>query len=196
MGGSDQKCRPESYVSAGKLADAWTQEERPYFYYTCGRMQTPPLRPLAVLRLVKDTSAWSNKKEALESEQAALRGVEAGLAELDEQGIAARIATAAAARDEAQTEFTRHAAAGPSDMLTEPCDGCSHADNPFLRTPTSLRGCHLFHVTECWVRGCHSFVTGVVQQKQPDNNPINSRRRDCLQGDDGGGVCAEGGRRR
>ena len=59
---------------------------------------------------MKDTSAWSNKREALEQEQTALQGVEAGLAELDEQGIAARIATAAAARDEAQADFARHAA--------------------------------------------------------------------------------------
>ena len=58
---------------------------------------------------MKDTSAWSNKREALEQEQAALQGVEAGLAELDEQGIAARIATAAAARDKAQAELARRA---------------------------------------------------------------------------------------
>ncbi len=64
-------------------------------------------------RLVKDTSAWSNKREALEQEQAALQGVEAGLAELNEQGIAARIATAAAARDEAQADCARHAAKPP-----------------------------------------------------------------------------------
>jgi hypothetical protein len=80
-----------------------------------------------VFRLVKDTSAWSNKKEALESEQAALRGVEAGLAELDEQGIASRISAAAAARDEAQAEFTRHAAFEPHQMLNEPCDDGSGA---------------------------------------------------------------------
>lgn len=62
---------------------------------------------------MKDTSAWSNKREALEQEQAALQGVEAGLAELDEQGIATRVATAAAARDEAQAVFARHAAKPP-----------------------------------------------------------------------------------
>ena len=83
--------------------------------------QSKPVTSGAPLdRLVKDTSAWSNKKEALETEQAALRGVEAGLAELDEQGIAARIAAAAAARDEAQAESTRHANAAPHDMLIEP----------------------------------------------------------------------------
>ena len=74
--------------------------------------------------MVKDTSAWSNKKEALETEQAALRGVEASLVELDEQGIAARIASAAAARDEAQADFARHAAQA---LLSELC---LHAADP------------------------------------------------------------------
>ena len=68
------------------------------------------LRLLLGGRLVKDTSVWSNKREALDAEQAALRGVEGSLAELDEQGIAARIASAAAARDDAQAELARHAA--------------------------------------------------------------------------------------
>lgn len=60
--------------------------------------------------MVKDTSAWNNKKELLEGESEAAAQLEAQLAELDEAGMRARVQSASQERDEAQAACTRQAA--------------------------------------------------------------------------------------
>jgi hypothetical protein len=60
-------------------------------------------------RVVKDTSAWNNKKELLEGESEAAAQLEAQLAELDEAGMRARVQSASQERDEAQAACTRQA---------------------------------------------------------------------------------------
>ena len=65
-----------------------------------GRRPLPP--PCPRPRLVKDSSAWDNKKETLEAEQAGCTQLAASLAELDEEGLQARVAHAREERDAAQ----------------------------------------------------------------------------------------------
>ena len=55
-------------------------------------------------RLVKDTSSWNNKKESLESERSAEAQLRAALAELDEEGMAARVRLAQEERDAAHAD--------------------------------------------------------------------------------------------
>ena len=62
-------------------------------------------------RLVKDTSSWNNKKESLEAEQAACDQLAAALAEVDEEGMRAKVQRASQERDEAQAACTRCAPA-------------------------------------------------------------------------------------
>lgn len=61
---------------------------------------------------MKDTSAWSNKKESLASERGVVEGIKASLAEVDEQGLATRSTAAATAREAAQA--TADACAPPT----------------------------------------------------------------------------------
>ncbi len=56
-------------------------------------------------RLVKDTSAWANKKEALEGERASVAALAGQLEALDEAGLAARVAAAREAQAAAQAEL-------------------------------------------------------------------------------------------
>lgn len=67
-----------------------------------GARKTCPEALIPPCRLVKDTSAWSNKKESLATERVTAEGLAASLAELDEEGLAAHATAAAAARDQAQ----------------------------------------------------------------------------------------------
>ncbi|DBA81803.1 hypothetical protein WJX77_004664 [Trebouxia sp. C0004] len=53
-------------------------------------------------RLVKDTTAWTNKKENLEADQAACQQIEASIEELAQEGMEARLAAAQADSDQAQ----------------------------------------------------------------------------------------------
>jgi hypothetical protein len=64
----------------------------------CGRRQR---------RLVKDTSNWSNRKENLEAERAAAEQIRGSLAELEQEGLDAKVAAAARALEEAEAECTR-----------------------------------------------------------------------------------------
>lgn len=57
--------------------------------------------------VVKDTSSWNNKKELLETEQANCEQLAAGLAEVDEEGMRAKIQKASQERDEAQAACNR-----------------------------------------------------------------------------------------
>jgi len=52
------------------------------------------------LQLTRDTTAWRQQREAREAEAEALSALRQQLAELDEAGLAAKVASAAAARDE------------------------------------------------------------------------------------------------
>ena len=63
-------------------------------------------------RVVKDTSSWSNKKELLEAEQASCTQLAAALAEVDEEGMRAKMQQASQERDEAQAACTRWVGAG------------------------------------------------------------------------------------
>ncbi|KAL4421732.1 hypothetical protein ABPG77_002348 [Micractinium sp. CCAP 211/92] len=53
-------------------------------------------------RVVKDTSSWNNKKELLEAEHASCEQLAAALAEVDEEGMRAKMQQASQERDEAQ----------------------------------------------------------------------------------------------
>lgn len=66
----------------------------------------PPLRPLPG-SVVKDTSSWNNKKELLEAEQASCEQLAAALAEVDEEGMRAKMQQASQERDEAQAALNR-----------------------------------------------------------------------------------------
>jgi len=58
-------------------------------------------------RLVKDTSNWSNKNETLDAERAACEQLGASLAELGEEGLAARVEQARQQQDEAQAALDK-----------------------------------------------------------------------------------------
>lgn len=64
--------------------------------------QTQPTR-----RLVKETSSWNNKKEELAAEQASCEQVTASLAEVDEEGMRAKMKQASEERDAAQAALNR-----------------------------------------------------------------------------------------
>ena len=67
---------------------------------------------LPACSVVKDTSSWSNKKELLEAEQANCAQLAAALAEVDEEGMRAKMQRASQERDEAQAACTRWVAGG------------------------------------------------------------------------------------
>lgn len=53
------------------------------------------------IRLTKDTTNWKNKKDSLASEISALQQLQSALSDVNEAGLAAYVASATAARDEA-----------------------------------------------------------------------------------------------
>lgn len=57
--------------------------------------------------LVKDTSSWNNKKEELAAEQANCEQLAASLAEVDEEGMRAKVKQASEERDAAQAALNR-----------------------------------------------------------------------------------------
>ncbi len=63
------------------------------------------LRPTR--RLVKETSSWNNKKEELAAEQASCEQLTASLAEVDEEGMRAKMKQASEERDAAQAALNR-----------------------------------------------------------------------------------------
>lgn len=83
-------------------------------------------------RLVKDTSAWSNKKESLATERAGAEALAASLAELDEEGLAARAATAATARDQAQA-----AADACASLASRGCPGVGNGRREIYCSPNT-----------------------------------------------------------
>ncbi|KAL0051178.1 hypothetical protein WJX82_003135 [Trebouxia sp. C0006] len=62
-------------------------------------------------RLVKDTTAWTNKKENLEADQAACQQIEASIEELAQEGMEARLGAAQADSDQAQAACQQAAVA-------------------------------------------------------------------------------------
>lgn len=61
--------------------------------------------------VVKDTSSWTNKKELLEAEAASVEQLAASLAEVDEEGMRAKMQATSQERDEAQAALNRCGAA-------------------------------------------------------------------------------------
>lgn len=79
---------------------------------------------------MKDTSSWNNKKELAEAEQANCDQLAAGLAELDEEEMAARVARATAERDAAQEAHDRCVGGGVRGRVVCVCGvgaGCGGA---------------------------------------------------------------------
>ncbi len=66
------------------------------------RTVLPSARLLLLHRLVKDTTSWKNKQEVVESERAGAAQLVAGIAELAEEGLAAKLAQATADNEAAQ----------------------------------------------------------------------------------------------
>jgi hypothetical protein len=85
----------------------WLQAGHAWLGHTSSQCAAASAACLPACRVVKDTSSWSNKKELLEAEQASCAQLAAALAEVDEEGMRAKMQRASQERDEAQAACTR-----------------------------------------------------------------------------------------
>jgi hypothetical protein len=85
-------------------------------------------------RLTKDTANWKNKQDMLDSEQGALAGLQAQLAELNQEELDARVAAATAARDEAAAglQAAEHAVEAATRELAGVWQRGKTVANPYL----------------------------------------------------------------